>query len=221
MPEDTDSKQSVYERATMDNQIGYGDTPALVVVDLQTGFTDEANPLGGDLTDVVERANRLVDAAHDGDVPTVFTRILTTHPDGADYGIWLEKIPALQTLSSGSEWVDIDHRLNVAPDDHVLDKRQASAFHETELESMLSYLGVDTLVVTGCTTSGCIRATAVDGCQHGYRVVVPEGAVGDRAVEPHEANLFDINAKYGDVRPVGEVEDYLRSPEAGSPGDED
>ena len=217
MPAHCDGTERVYEQATMDNLVGYGNEPALVVVDLQRGFTAEENPLGGDLTGVVERTNRLLDAAHEGEIPVVFTRILTTHEEGHDYGIWLEKIPALDTLEAGSEWVEIDDRLNRESRDHVLDKRQASAFHETELDSMLGYLGVDTAVVTGCTTSGCIRATAVDACAHGYRCIVPEEAVGDRAPEPHEANLFDINAKYGDVRPVDEVVSYLESAGAEKP----
>jgi nicotinamidase-related amidase len=85
---------------------------------------------------------------------------------------------------------------------------------------MLVARGVDTLVVTGCTTSGCIRATVVDACAHGYRTVVPDEAVGDRAVDPHEANLFDMNAKYADVRPVDEVVDYLADPD-GWTGDGD
>lgn len=202
-------KQAVYERAEMDNQIGYGDAPVLIVVDLQTGFTDPENPLGGDLSGVVERTNTLIDAAHEGGIPVVFTRIVTKHEDLRDLGVWGEKIPSLETLHVAGDWVDIDPRLNVAPDDHILDKRQASAFHETELDSMLAHATVDTAIVTGCTTSGCIRATAVDACSHGYYTIVPEGAVGDRAREPHEANLFDINAKYGDVRPVPEVADYL------------
>ena len=205
----SEDKQAIYEQADMDNRVGYGEEPALLVVDLQTGFTDPENPLGGDLTAVVERTNDLVDAAHEGDVPVVFTRVVTKHEDMRDLGVWGEKVPNLSTLRAGSEWVDIDPRLHVGDDDHVLDKRQASAYHETELDSMLTRLGVDTVVVTGCTTSGCIRATAVDACSHGYATIVPEEAVGDRAVEPHEANLFDINAKYGDVRPVAEVADYL------------
>lgn len=205
----SEDKETVYERADMDNQVGYGDEPALLVVDLQTGFTDPENPLGGDLTDVVERTNALVDAAHEGDVPVVFTRIVTKHEDARDLGVWGEKVPSLSTLHEDGEWVDIDPRLHVEDRDHVLDKRQASAYHETELDSLLNYFGTDTVVVTGCTTSGCIRATAVDACSHGYYTIVPEKAVGDRALEPHEANLFDINAKYGDVRPVDEVADYL------------
>lgn len=205
----SEDKRAIYERAEMDDQVGYGESPVLLVVDLQRGFTDPENPLGGDLTKVVERTNRLLDAAHDGDVPVVFTRIVTKHEDMRDFGIWGEKIPSLETLRAGSKWVEIDDRLHRHEDDHVLDKRQASAFHETELDSMLGYLGVDTVVVTGCTTSGCIRASAVDACSHGFRTIVPEEAVGDRALEPHEANLFDINAKYGDVRPVEEVAEYL------------
>lgn len=205
----SEDKKTVYERAGMDNQVGYGSDPALLVVDLQTGFTDPENPLGGDLTEVVERTNRLVDGAHDGGVPVVFTRIVTKHEDARDLGVWGEKIPSLSTLREGGEWIDIDPRLPVGEDDHVLDKRQASAYHETELDSMLNYLDIDTVVLAGCTTSGCIRATAVDACSHGYYTVVPEEAVGDRALEPHEANLFDINAKYADLRPVEEVVDYL------------
>jgi nicotinamidase-related amidase len=205
----TDDKQAIYERADMNNQAGYGDDPAVLVVDLQTGFTDPDNPLGGDLMTVVERTNTLVDTAHEGNVPVVFTRIVTKHDDARDLGVWGEKVPSLATLQAGSEWVDIDPRLHVGEDDHVLDKRQASAYHETELDSMLTALDVDTVVITGCTTSGCIRATAVDACSHGYYTVIPESAVGDRAAEPHETNLFDIDSKYGDVRPVEEVADYL------------
>ncbi|QCC57101.1 isochorismatase family protein [Natronorubrum bangense] len=207
MPAET---PDVYDRAGLDNEIGYGDTPALIVVDLQQGFTDPSCPIGGDLTAVVERTNALLEAAHEADCPVVATRVITTHPEAADLGTWVEKIPTLEILAAGSEWVAFDDRLELRADDHRLDKRQASAFHETELHSMLSAWGVDTLVVAGCTTSGCIRATAVDGCAHGFRVIVPEESVGDRLEEPHAANLFDIHAKYGDVKPVDEVCEYLR-----------
>lgn len=115
----------------------------------------------------------------------------------------------MSTLHEDSERVDIDPRLHAEEDNHVLDRRQASTYHETEIDSMLTGLGVDTAVITDCTTSGCIRASAVDACSHGYYTVVPEEAVGARAVEPHDANLFDINGKYGDIRPVSEVASYL------------
>jgi nicotinamidase-related amidase len=214
---DDEETRAIYERASMDNQVGYGDDPALLVVDLQTAFTDPGNPLGSDLEAVVERTARLVDAAHESGAPVAFTRIVTKHEDMRDLGVWGEKIPSMEILQAESEWVDIDPRLDVREDDHVLDKRQASAFHETELDSMLAYFEADTVVVAGCTTSGCVRASAVDACSHGYYTIVPEGAVGDRAAEPHEANLFDINAKYGDVRPVAEVVDYLESGGSRSP----
>ncbi|MFC6734170.1 MULTISPECIES: isochorismatase family protein [unclassified Haladaptatus] len=203
------SKEAVYERASMDNSVGYGERPAVLVVDLQKGFTDPENPLGGDLSGVLDRTNAILGAAHAADVPVVHTRIVSSHPTCADMGIWQEKIPRLDTLAAGSEWVELDERLAVADDDHVLDKRQASGFHETELNSMLVAWGVDTLIVTGCTTSGCIRASVVDACAHGYRTIVPAEAVGDRSAAPHDANLFDMNAKYADVRPVEEVVEYL------------
>lgn len=212
--------EAVYERAGItENRVGYGDDPALLVIDLQRGFTNPACVLGGDLSAELDVANDLVDAAHAGDIPVVFTRCVATHPDGADFGIWLEKFPTLDRLIEGSEWVELDPDLHREDRDHVLDKRQASALHETELSSMLTAWGVDTLVLAGTTTSGCVRATAVDGCAHGYRTIVAEGAVGDRAPEPHDANLFDIDAKYGDVRPADEVASYLEtgSPEARSP----
>lgn len=205
-----DETQQIYERAGMDNLIGYGDSPVLIVVDLQQGFTDPDCPLGGDLTSVVEQTNMLLDAAHDDDVPVVVTRIVTEHPDAADLGVWVKKIPTLAVLEAGSDWVELDDRLHVEGTDYILTKKQASALHETELDSMLSAWGIDTAVISGCTTSGCIRATAVDTCSHGYHTIVPEESVGDRAVEPHEANLFDIHSKYGDIRPVDEVVDYLR-----------
>lgn len=202
-------KNTIYGRAGMDNRIGYGERPALIVVDLQRGFTDPACPLGGDLTNVVERTNQLLRAAEDDDIPVVFTRIVSQHPENADLGAWVKKIPTLDVLVEGSVWVELDDRLDVCDGDYLLDKKQASAFHETELESMLNAWGIETVFVAGCTTSGCVRATVVDACVHGYRTIVPEESVGDRADEPHEANLFDMNAKYADVRPVDEAVSYL------------
>lgn len=205
----SNKKDKIYERAGMDNLIGYGEKPALLVVDLQKGFTDPDSPLGGDLTTVVDRTNHLLEAAHQSEVPVVFTRIVTNHPETADLGIWGKKISTLDVLESGSEWTEIDDRLHVEDHDYILEKKQASAFHETELESMLTAWKIDTAIIAGCTTSGCIRATAIDACAHGYHTIVPEESVGDRAVDPHEANLFDIHSKYGDVQSVDNVVEYL------------
>ncbi len=211
MVAESEDTEEIYERAGFDSQVGYGSSPAVIVVDLQTGFTDPDHPLGGDLMSVIDKTNVLLEAAHDSDVPVVLSRIVVRHPDGHDLGIWGEKAPAIKLLEEGSEWTNIDPTLDVRERDYILDKRQASVFHQTELNSMLNYWGIDTVVVTGCTTSGCVRASVVDACSHGYRTIVPSDAVGDRASGPHEANLFDMNAKYGDVMTTEKVRQYLLS----------
>jgi nicotinamidase-related amidase len=143
--------------------------------------------------------------------------VVYTHPEAADGGVWPQRIEPLKTLQAGSRWVEIDDRCQVGEDDHIIEKKQASAFHETELDSMLTAWAADTVIVTGCTTSGCVRASVVDACASGYRVVIPENCVGDRSDEQHDANLYDMDAKYADVRPLEEVLEYLRGdPEATS-----
>ena len=206
----SENREEIYERAGMTDRFGYGQSPAVIAVDFQNGMTDPENPLGAELDEMVERNNRLVDAAHDAGVPVVWTRVVYHHPEAADGGVWPEKIESLKTLTTDSRWVQLDDRCAVADDDYVLEKKHASAFHETELDSMLAAWGIDTAVVTGCTTSGCVRASVIDACAHGYRVVVPEGCVDDRSREQHEANMYDIEAKYADVRPLDEVRAYLR-----------
>jgi maleamate amidohydrolase len=111
----------------------------------------------------------------------------------------------------GEPMADIVPELTPEPDDTIIIKQYASAFFGTSLAAMLTSQGIDTLIVTGCSTSGCIRATAVDGMQYGFRVIVPRQCVGDRHADPHEANLFDINSKYGDVVNKAEVIDYLNN----------
>ncbi|WP_255152128.1 isochorismatase family protein [Halorarius halobius] len=206
-----ESTEQVYDRAGIGHRFGYGERPVLVVVDLQYGMTDPDNPLGSDLGGAVERTNDLVAAAHEGGVPVVFTRVVTKHPDAADLGVWTEKVPNLATLKPDTRWVEIDDRIDVGDDDHILDKRQASGFHETELESMLTATSRDTVVIAGCTTSGCVRATAIDACSAGYKTVVVEECVGDRTDRVHEANLFDMDSKYADVVPLEDATAYLES----------
>lgn len=206
MPE---KREAIYERAGMDDRFGYGHTPAVIAVDFQRGMTDPENPLGARLDGMIAANNRLVETAHERGVPVVWTRVVYTHPEAADGGIWPEKIEPLKTLQSGSRWVELDDRCAVAEGDHVLEKKHASAFHGTELDSMLTAQGIDTAIVTGCTTSGCVRASVIDACANGYRVVVPEECVDDRSEDQHDANLYDMDAKYADVRPTDEVIAYL------------
>jgi len=204
-------RTDVYDEAQMGrNRVGYGEWPAIVVVDLQYGETDESHPMGSDLSDVIANTNDLVDIAHEKGAPVFWTRVVYTHPDAADAGLWTEKVPLIAEWKPGTRWVEIDDRCHVGDDDHILDKRHASSFHETELDSMLTSMGCDTLIVTGCSTSACVRSTVDDASAHGYRTIVPETCVGDRSDEQHEAHLWDLDRKFADVEPVGAVETYLR-----------
>ena len=176
---------------------GLGSKPALIVVDVVRGFTDPSCPLGSQADEVVDANVRLMNAFHDTNLPVVLTTVI--YRDDQQASVFRARIPALNLLTPESEWVLFDSRLPVAPGDLQLEKRHASSFHGTELDEWLRNQEVDSVVVTGLTTSGCVRATAVDGLQNNYRVVVPREACGDRDERAHEANLYDLNAKYADV----------------------
>ncbi len=178
---------------------GLGGRPALVVVDVNNGFTDPASPLVCDLDDTVEAIRRLLEAMRRAGLPVVFTTVSYGEGDRVAAKAFVDKIPALLTLEAGSRWVEIDERIAPLAGEPVLNKLFASAFWGTPLASLLASQRCDSVVVTGASTSGCIRATVVDALQHGYRPIVPREAVGDRNPAAHEANLYDIDLKYGDV----------------------
>jgi nicotinamidase-related amidase len=184
---------------------GLGERPALVVVDISVGFTDPESPLACDHEHVVDAVGLLVAAARRADVPVVYTTVAYDEEGKRRAAAFIEKVPALMTLEAGSRWVEIDPRIAPQPGEPVLRKLHASAFFETELAGLLAAAGCDSVIVAGASTSGCVRATAVDALQHGYRTVVPREAVGDRNADAHEANLYDIDAKYGDVVPLAET----------------
>ncbi len=203
-------KHAIYQHAQLGHKLGYGKRPALVVVDFQIGFTaPERSPLAGNLDAEVAATNTLIAAARKKQVPVIFTVVGYDPHRQDDAGLWPQKAPSLRLLTLGSELVDLDPRLNRTPEDLVIVKKYASGFFGTYLASTLTMKAVDTVVVTGCTTSGCVRATVMDALAHGFRPIIPVEAVGDRAQEPHEANLFDIGSKYGDVVPTQEVIDYF------------
>ncbi|GII63725.1 N-carbamoylsarcosine amidase [Sphaerisporangium krabiense] len=179
-----------------------GARPAVVVVDLINGFTDPACPPGADLGEVVAATARLLAHARARGWPVFFTTI-SYAPGEPDSLVWLRKMPALAALAEGTPWVEVDARLKGG--EPVLVKKQASAFHGTGLAALLAESGADTLVVTGATTSGCVRATVIDACALNYPVFVPAECVGDRQAGPHAANLYDIDAKYADVIGLEEV----------------
>jgi nicotinamidase-related amidase len=186
-------------------RVGFGENPALLVVDVNRGFTDPSSPLRCDLDDCVAAIARLLEAFRAAGLRIVFTTVVYDDFGKQAAAVFIEKVPALLVLEPGSPWVEIDPRIAPVEGEPVLSKHFASAFFGTTLASVLASAGADTVVVTGASTSGCVRATALDAMQHGYRVVVPREAVGDRNPDAHEANLYDLDTKYADVVSVEDV----------------
>ena len=200
--------REVYAKARLGQSVTLGARPALLVVDFSCGFTDPECALGSDLSEQVEATRTLLDAVRAKGLPVVFTTI-GYEPNLKDGGLWLQKVPSLGALQVGGRWVEIDPRLEPREDETIVLKKGASAFFGTNLASILISLRADSVILCGATTSGCIRATAIDLLQYGYPTLVPRECVGDRARAPHEANLFDIDAKYADVVSIDEALDYL------------
>ena len=206
----SDETREIYERARLGQSVPLGARPAILVVDFSRGFTDPESTMGSELTREVEATNRLLAAAREREIPVIFTTI-GFEPNLKDGSLWLEKAPGLGELIIGSKWVEIDPRLERRDEETVILKKGASAFFGTNLPSVLVSKGVDTIIMCGATTSGCVRATAVDLLQYGYPTLVPRECVGDRAQAPHEANLVDIQAKYADVVSVEDALAYIES----------
>ncbi|ANS31604.1 N-carbamoylsarcosine amidohydrolase [Rhodococcus opacus] len=191
-------------------RIGFGVRPAVVVVDLITGFTDRRSPLAGDLDTQIDATKILLALARKAQVPIIFSTV-AYDAELQEAGAWIGKIPSNKYLVEGSQWVEIDERLEQQPGETTLVKKYASCFFGTDLAARLISSRIDTVIIVGCTTSGCVRATAVDACSYGFHTIVVEDAVGDRAALPHTASLFDIDAKYGDVVGLDEASAYLES----------
>lgn len=202
--------KDLYAAKGFGQKFEYGTNPAVVVIDFSCGFTDPACALGADLTKEVLATKRLLDAARAQGLLVVYTTI-GFDKSGKDGALWLKKVPGLGALELGGPWIPIDPRLEPRDDEPVLLKKGASGFFGTNLASVLTAQKIDTVVLCGATTSGCIRATAVDLLQYGWPALVPRECVGDRAQAPHEANLFDIQAKYADVVSVDEAIAYVQS----------
>jgi len=210
--------QRIYEQARLGESVSLGQNPAVLVVDFSCGFTDAACTLGADMTTEVEATKQLLDAARARGLPVIFTTI-GYESSLKDGGLWLQKVPSLAELQLGGHWVEIDPRLEPQEGEPVIVKKGASAFFGTNLASILVSQRIDSVVMCGATTSGCVRATAIDLLQYGFPTIVPRECVGDRAQAPHEANLFDINAKYADVVSLEEAIDYVErvTGEVGAP----
>ncbi len=205
------STWQAYSERGLGARVGFGQRPAIVVVDMSKAFNDPSYRVGSDQTPAVAAIATLLAVARPLSVPVFFTT-MAYQPDGSDAGFFGKKVPALLELRlDDPAAVEIDDRIVPAEGEVVINKKCASAFFGTPLLSLLIAKSVDTIILTGCSTSGCIRATAVDAVSYGFRVIVPQECVSDRAEGPHHANLFDIAAKYGDVVPLSEVVAYLQN----------
>jgi maleamate amidohydrolase len=196
------------------NAIGLGRRPALVLVDVINGFTNPACPLGSESDSVVTACRALLDVFRDQQLPVFFTTVV--YHDESQARVFRQRVPALNVLEPDSEWVKIDPRVAPVDGETVIEKQWASGFFNTDLQQRLEATGADSLVVGGLTTSGCVRATAVDGLQNDYPVVVVIEATGDRNLSAHESNLFDLQAKYVDVLALPDVLESIRQLSASS-----
>ena len=199
-----------YQGAGFGNRLGFGDHPALLMVDFARAYFDNGSPLYAHVEAVVPTAAAVLEAARQAEIPVVFTRVVYAN-GGLDGGLFYRKVQPLEVFRGESAAGQIIEELAPRQGELVIKKQYASAFFGTTLDSTLRSLGVDTVILTGLSTSGCVRATAVDAIQLGFRPTVVADAVGDRDRRPHEASLFDLAAKYADVLPADEVVSYLRS----------
>ena len=202
--------REVYERSGLGQNVTLGQRPGVLVVDFSCGFTDPECTLGADMTEAVEATRALLDAARAKGLPVIYTTI-GFEASLKDGGLWLQKVPTLGDLQLGGRWVEIDPRLDPQDGETIVVKKGASAFFGTNLVAILNHEQIDTVILCGATTSGCVRATAVDLLQNGWPAIVPRECVADRAQAPHDANLFDIDAKYADVVSLEDALSYVES----------
>jgi maleamate amidohydrolase len=196
-----------YRRA-YGNRIGYGKRPALVLVDFVQAYFEPSCELYADVEDALASALRVRAVALRERIPTILTNVVY-HRSTRDGGRFFQKALPLRHFVQGSPMGAWPKGLDPDPDELIISKQYPSAFFGTSLASTLTSLGVDTLIITGLTTSGCIRATCVDAMSHGFIPIVVREACGDRHPAPHEANLFDMDAKYADVVSEADILDYL------------
>ena len=196
-------------RGVFAGSLGFGERPALILVDFVQAYFEKSSPLYAGVDDALTSALRIRDTARKAGVPVIYTNVVYQE-GGGDGGVFFRKVPALKAFVAGSPLGSWPQGLKPAEDEIVLSKQYPSAFFGTPLADELTKRGIDTLIITGLTTSGCIRATCVDAMSHGFIPIVVADACGDRHQAPHDANLFDMNAKYGDVVNEKTVIDYLK-----------
>ncbi len=197
-------ERDIYRQQGFDHRMGLGRAPAVLVIDFVRGFTDSAHFGGGNIGDAIARTQELLALARAQGWPVAHTRVVYAD-DGSDAGAFTLKVPALLKLTEASPLSQIVPELTPAKGEAVFRKKHASAFFGTDLAAWLAFRRVDTLLVAGCTTSGCVRASVIDASANNLRPIVLTDCVGDRALGPHEANLFDMGQKYADLLSLAEL----------------
>ncbi len=198
-----------YSAAGFGNRLGFGERAALLIVDVVMAYLDTSSPLYAGVEAELESNKKLLAAARLGGLPVIFSRV-EYGQNGADGGLFYKKVKSLEAFRKGGPLGAFPEDLQPGPDDIIVTKQYASAFFGTSLRSTLTSLGVDTVLITGYSTSGCVRATALDALQNGFIPVVIADACGDRDAKVHESNLFDLAAKYADVVSEQEVLDWMK-----------
>ena len=196
------------------HSLGLGKRPALILVDVINGFIDPVCPLGSESDSVVSACKSLLEVFRRRQLPVFFTTVV--YHDDSQARVFRQRVPALNVLQPESEWVKVDPRVAPGDGETVIEKQWASGFFDTDLKQRLIEAGADSIVIGGLTTSGCVRATAVDGLQNDYRVVIAKEATGDRNLAAHESNLFDLQAKYVDVMALEDVVENISGLSVGS-----
>jgi len=196
-------------RGAFDGSLGFGKAPALILVDFVEAYFDKDSPLYAGVADALSSALRIRDIAREAGIPVIYTNVVYQE-GGADGGVFYRKVPALEVFVSGNPLGGWPEGLEPADGELVISKQYPSAFFGTSLAETLEQKGIDTLIITGVTTSGCVRATCVDTMSYGFVPIVVADACGDRHAVPHEANLFDMNAKYADVVDEHTVIEHMR-----------
>lgn len=204
------SQELIFREAGFGAEVPRGSRPAIVVVDFSYGFTDTQYPTAADMSQQIAATRRLTDQARRAGHPVIYTTI-AYQPWELDVLPWLKKATGMAALTVGSRLVEIDAATGIEPGDPLIVKHGASAFHGTNLAAFLTGARVDTVIITGATTSGCVRATVVDAVQSGFNVLVPADCCADRAEMPHRANLYDMSQKYADVTDSGDIAGWLGS----------
>lgn len=200
-----------YAERGFGGRVGFGERPALLIIDLANAWMESDSPLGSPQESVLDNTLKVLTAARSADIPIVFTT-MAYQPDLRDAGVvYVKKLKHVAVQIQGTRAAELHPALERRPSEPLIVKPRASAFFGTNLVSHLIGQRVDTVIVTGVSTSGCIRATSESAFNYDFHVIVPREAVGDRSPSAHEANLFDIDNRFGDVVDVSETVSYLSS----------